>query len=386
MARSRLHPADRLLWAAVPAAALLSISAGQALAAAAIARWALSTGRRWPAGLGWPVAAFLAWAATSSLLGGSGAAALRDGAGKWAFALLLPAAWRHARSGADLRWPLAGLLAAFAGVLPFGLRAFLAAPGGRAEAFSGGGPHLGSNVMMALVVAVAFAASAAAPTVRRLALTAAALLAAGLALTLNRAAALGAAAGGAVTMARTRPALLAAALVAVAGVLAANPGAKPVLRLRAGLLYPVDDTSRERVLMWTAGLRMIRDRPWMGVGGRRRFIAIYESGYRPPDSRESKPGHVHHSFIQAAVLHGLPGLGLLAWWLAVLARHAAHGTSRRAPSGSLPAGAARIPLLVAVLVNACFDFVLADGQHALMWYALTGLLLGAAGGQTGRKP
>lgn len=379
MARPRPHPADTVLWTLLPAAVLLSITAGQAVAGLAVLRWAASPGRRWPAGLRIPVLAFLGWAAASTLAGGSGIPSLRDGFGKWVFVLLLPAGWSWARSGGDLRWPLTGLLAAVAGLLPFSLREFLAGPGNRAGAFSGGGPHLGSNVMMALVIAAAVATAPVAPALRGIAVAMAGLLAAGLALTLNRAAALGAAVGIAVTLALRRPVLLAVALLTVVGAMAARPDAKAVLRLRAGLLYPVDETARERTLMWSSGLRMIRDRPWAGVGGRRNFIRVYEASYRRAENRESEPGHVHNSWIQAAVLHGLPGLGLLCWWCAVLLRHAGPALRRRMPSGAFPAGEALLPLLLAVLVNACFDFVLADGQHALMWYALTGLLLGSAG-------
>ncbi len=379
MARARTHPFDAILWTCLPAAILLSITAGQIVAALAVLRWA-TTGRRWPAGLATPVLAFLGWAAASTLLGGSGVASLRDGAGKWAFLLLLPAGWAHIRAGGDIRRSLVALLVTAAGLLPFGVRAFLAAPGGRAEAFSGGGPHLGSNLMMALVVAVAVAITPARPWLRRAAAGGAGLLAIGLALTLNRAAALGALAGTTVAIGRRRPVLLAAALLAAAGILAATPGAKPVLRLHAGLLYPVDDTSRERVLMWTSGLRMIRDRPFTGIGGRRNFIRTYEARYRHRDSREPEPGHVHHSYIQTAVLHGVPGLGLLGWWLAVLLRHAL------AVRRSIPWGETLIPLTTAVLVNAGFDFVLADGQHAMMWHALTGLLLGSATAPALRTP
>ncbi len=115
---------------------------------------------------------------------------------------------------------------------------------------------------------------------------------------------------------------------------------------------------------------MIRAEPLAGFATRTGFMDAYSTSYRASDSLEPRPGHVHNSYLQTAVLHGIPGLGLLLWWLVSL--------WRMSPS---PA----IPLFAAVLVNAFFDFVLADGQHALMWYVLLGILLGAPAPRTGRR-
>ena len=116
--------------------------------------------------------------------------------------------------------------------------------------------------------------------------------------------------------------------------------------------------------MWLSGLNMIRDRPLLGFSNRRNFIIWYNTKYRDPMSLETVPGHVHNSIIQTAVLHGVPGLGLLLWWLAALWRI---GTR----TGDL------VPiLLIGTFINAQVDFTLADGQRALMLYTLIGLLLG----------
>jgi O-antigen ligase len=120
--------------------------------------------------------------------------------------------------------------------------------------------------------------------------------------------------------------------------------------------------------MWFSGLQMVRDRPLLGFTSRRNFIIWYSTRYRDPGALETVPGHVHNSVLQTAILHGIPGLGLLIWWLAVVWRA---GQSRPTPDM-----AAIQPLLLAVFINAQVDFVIADGQRAMMLYVLLGLLLG----------
>ncbi|MEK7475983.1 MAG: O-antigen ligase family protein [Candidatus Coatesbacteria bacterium] len=386
MARdARSTPTDRALslgWTVLPAAVLFSITAGQALASVLILRWiwtlaagGRARGRRrtdlpaaaTPQHILLPLGAFLVWASIAAVLANQTAPDLAGAWGKWLFALALPAAWAHARRTGSVRPPLFVLLAAGLAILPFGLRDFLATDSGRAGGFSGSGPHLGSNLMMAFIVALAFVFEARGRAATVASGAAALLLLGGIGLSFNRSALLGAAVGAGVICARRRPVLLAAALAVVAAGLAARPVSKPVLRLRSALQFDQNPTARERLMMWSAAARMIRARPIEGVASRARFAGAYPS-FRDEDALEARPGHVHNSYLQTAVLHGLPGLGLLLWWLAVLGRLAlVQG----------PAYEAAWPLLIAVLVNAVFDFVLADGQHALMWYVLAGLLLGS---------
>lgn len=371
---------ERALWALLPAVAVLSITGGQLLAAVLIAHWIWSGRDRapwgWPPGLRVSLLAFLGWTVVAGLVAPD---SIPGGTGKWLVTLLIPAGWAHVRAGGDPRWALLGLLAAAVAILPFGAIRVLHLPEGRAEAFSGGAPHLGSNLMMGLVIAVSLALGAwprrQASVARVMAVAAAIVCVIGLGLTQNRAAAAGAVVGISVVTARTRPVLVAAGLIIAASLLAARPEMPPVVRLRAGLLQGERDTSRERLRMWWSGLRMVRDRPLLGFAGRGAFIAAYESDYRAPDAHEPRPGHVHQSLLQAAVLHGVPGLGLLGWWLAVLLRLALG--ARDGPAIRWPLAPALLPLLAVVLVNAQFDFVLADGQHAMLWTVLTGLLLGA---------
>ncbi len=396
------HPLVSMGWTLLPPAVLLSITAGQALGGALIAHWALTPARRrrWPAGLRGPLLGFLGWIVLAALLAGANPLAA---AGKWAFLLLLPAAYAHAAAGADIQPPLLAFLATAAALLPSGAWTFLHYPGGRARGFSGGAPHLGTNLMLGAVIFGAMAFASAGRGAARL-WAAGLACATGLALTLNRGAMLGLAVAAGLVTARRRPAWLAVALGLVAAAAAAFPNEKAVLRLRTGFAYPVDDSSRERVRMWGAALRMMRNRPLAGVGTREAFIREYATRYKDPAASELRPGHVHNSYLQTAVLHGVPGLGLLLWWLAVLwnglpalglsgkvsptvtaTPQRSVTPSRPPPPSEWPYRRALKPVVVALLVNAGFDFVLADGQHAMMWSTLLGLVLGSVpeGGNRG---
>jgi len=367
-------------WILLPVAALYSISGAQAIATLLILHWFWS--RLDPHALRpvlVPLAAFLIWTVAAALLAEPASPDVRGALEKWIFALTLPAAWAWARRQESIRGPITALLAAGMVILPWGLSVFLSTEGSRAGGFSGSGPHLGSNLMMAFVVASALAFAARRAWVAVGLALSSLLLLAGVGLSLNRSALLGAIVAAVLICARRRPLLLAAGLALVAAGVTAFPLSKPALRLRSALLFNVDDTARERALMWAGGCRMIRARPLAGFTSRSRFADAYSAEYRDAQSREPRPGHVHNSYLQAAVLHGIPGLGLLLWWLAGLVRLALRSRE-----------AAAVPLLVAVFVNAGFDFVLADGQHALMWFALVGLLLGsgvraALGARAGRR-
>ena len=75
---------------------------------------------------------------------------------------------------------------------------------------------------------------------------------------------------------------------------------------------PRDETTRDRLAMLEAGIRMVEERPVLGVGtGQvRRFYPDYAPDYAARRSRS----HLHNSPLQVAVERGLPGLVL---WLAI---------------------------------------------------------------------
>jgi hypothetical protein len=375
----RLFARDRLdlLWTLFPLAILCSISLGEAwagvlvLVALVAGRW-----RRIPRNLLVPMLVFYAWIIVGGLLAGAGVADFRDAAAKWSFSLLLLLALSAGPTdGRVLRRSL--ILVAVAGIL---LVVLIRDPVyGRARAFSGGAPNLGTNLMMAslLFLSILISGRSRKPASAVVCLL---LSLAGMLASLNRSAMLGLASGAAILVGRKRPLLVLLAVGGIAGLVTGFPDGSLSRRITS-IVDSRSQSGRERVFMWKAGVHMLRDRPLLGLTGRRAFIKEYSTRYRDPNSFETTPGHVHNSYLQTAILHGIPGLGLLLWWLYVLFLRAVrlmrHPPHRQDPhttalQAALPA------LIIAVLVNGFFDYVIADGQRAMMFYTLSGLILSSA--------
>jgi O-antigen ligase len=106
--------------------------------------------------------------------------------------------------------------------------------------------------------------------------------------------------------------------------------ALPALLLAAFLLAPgavrsrIADSSHadyysnaERVQMWRAGWKMIREHPVFGVGPGR-VEELYTSYLPAGEPVPAYHGHLHNNALQLAAQFGLPVLGAAAFWLAAL--------------------------------------------------------------------
>ena len=373
-----------LLWLVFPAAILLGITPAQIVGALILGLWLALPRRpnapRFPRELAWPLALFFGWVLLSVALQDPSVRDFKDAIGKWSFALLLIPAWTQGETAPRLRRALFILIAAVAVSFPYYVWSAFGTEYARARSFSGGAPNLGTMLMMGSLVLAAWAVHTRGWCRTRFGLTAVLMLG-GLALSLNRSAILGVAAGLTVLLGRRAPAVLAAAVAAIAGLFALFPESGTVSRLRTIIVYEESYSSRERVRMWKSGLKMIADRPLLGFKSRHGFMQEYRKEYRDPRSEErGTPGHVHNSTLQTAILHGIPGLLLFGWFFVALWRKAwwFYRRTAKLKDSLLRAGAdALIPLLLAVLVNTQFDFIVADGQRAMMLYVLTGLVLGS---------
>jgi O-antigen ligase len=171
-------------------------------------------------------------------------------------------------------------------------------------------------------------------------------------------------------------AALAAGLAALALVL---PGA---YRARAFSIFdPQNPWNRERVHMWEAGIRMLRDHPWTGVG-LQDLHTLYER-YKSPGAVEPA-GHLHSVYVQVAATMGLVGLVALVILVAGLLRAASRAFRdyRRSPGSSARFGAA-ISLgvtaaLVGFLVSGLMEWNLGDEELIDLLYALVGIAFAAA--------
>ncbi len=89
-------------------------------------------------------------------------------------------------------------------------------------------------------------------------------------------------------------------------------------RMRSALHWEADETSRQRIELWNAGLRMFEDHPILGVG-LGNFTPTYQTVYAPDSTRNPSAWAPHSIYIQALSELGLVGsLPLLMLWLLFL--------------------------------------------------------------------
>jgi O-antigen ligase len=148
-------------------------------------------------------------------------------------------------------------------------------------------------------------------------------------------------------------------------------------RLRSAF-DPAHVTNRERVLMWDAGMRAFRDRPWTGAGIHN--LTTLLDRYRSPAAVEH-PAHVHNSYLHVAVSTGIVGLIAFLVLCGAMVATAVGGTPRLHHARGLGVGV-RLGVAagtVGFLVAALFDHVFGDEQLLLLVFALAGLAWGARG-------
>lgn len=126
-----------------------------------------------------------------------------------------------------------------------------------------------------------------------------------------------------------------------------------------------DESSRDRIYMWQAGIDMIADKPVFGQGPG--MIQAAYPQYRWPEAPNPTTPHLHDNALQIAAERGLP---CLAWWLWLVA--AAMGDAyRETRKTSLWNGtreppawgaAAALALLAAVMVAGLFEYNFGDSE------------------------
>ncbi len=70
----------------------------------------------------------------------------------------------------------------------------------------------------------------------------------------------------------------------------------------------------ERVLIWKAGLRILKDHPVFGIG--QGNLEVVYPAYKERKATEKTVGHMHNNFLQLAVQNGLVGLAAYLFWIA----------------------------------------------------------------------
>ena len=116
----------------------------------------------------------------------------------------------------------------------------------------------------------------------------------------------------------------------------------------------LDPSVSIRLEMWQAGLRMIREHPWVGVGPNN-IPEVYTLFLAPGKAPEvGYREHLHNDFIQFAAERGLPCLAAWMWFMAALGwqfRRLRHKLKHLAWVADAAAAA-----WLAILVEGCFEF------------------------------
>jgi O-antigen ligase len=132
--------------------------------------------------------------------------------------------------------------------------------------------------------------------------------------------------------------------------------APSMIRRRVSLAFhPTDDPALAiRLEMWRAGLRMVREHPWVGVGPEN--IPLVYTQYLPPGTTPigGYHNHLHDNFLQLAAERGLPCLAAWLWFMLALGWNTLR-IRRKLSSGRWVADAAFAAWL-AFLAEGFFEF------------------------------
>jgi putative inorganic carbon (HCO3(-)) transporter len=142
----------------------------------------------------------------------------------------------------------------------------------------------------------------------------------------------------------------------------------------ASIVDPKDPTNHERVLMWQAGWRMLKDRPVLGLGP----IDMKEpyQRYKQPEAKEIV-GHLHNNFVQVAATMGALGLLAFLYWIFAMLKCQANAY-RKVPGNERFMKGVVLGILAAYtgfLVNGLFEWNFGDSEVIMLVWLFTGLAL-----------
>ncbi len=303
-----------------------------------------------------------------------------DPAGSWPrvvkglLLILVPVAAYHARNETTARRAVAALLVSGAAAAIFALGRFVAAGPEFPNRVQGAVGHpltYGGQALFLASLATAIAIRCKGRW-RVGAILALVVLLPALAGTYTRSAWIGYVVAVAVIVAFTRARWLTGVAGGLAALALVIPGA---YRERAFSIFdPQSPWNRERVHMWEAGARMLRDHPWTGVG-LQDLHSLYET-YKSPGAIEPA-GHLHSVYVQVAATMGLIGLAALGFLAVGLMRAASRAFRDARPFGaaiSLGVSAA----LAGFWVSGLMEWNLGDEELLDLLCVLVGIAFAAA--------
>lgn len=323
------------------------------------------------------VAAFCAWHIFAAVMGVDPARSLKDARKIYLIFAMFSTAFVLAQKGRLMHF--FGFYAAgsafvglYASVTTIFFRFIKGEEAFRASSFSGNHMHAGGMLMMGAVLLAGIAVYYYLKKENRPALLfgAASLVSAiGLLFTFTRGSWLGAAVGVVIIAVFTDKRLIFALLVAGIALFFGLRDTQFGQRA-ADSFNPAQGTSAgERLYMWKAGMDIVKDNPLTGIGTGA-LEKVYPD-YRYPEAVEKNAGHVHNTFLQVAVISGIPGLGLLLFLFCSLFAGFIKAL-KRASNETKPLLYAFIAVIAAFFINGFFEYNLFSSQVALMFWMIMG--------------
>ena len=133
-----------------------------------------------------------------------------------------------------------------------------------------------------------------------------------------------------------------------------------------------DPTSRDRIAMARAGVRMVGDHPLTGVGPD--MVQQVYPRYRGPDAVNETNPHLHNVPLQIAAERGLPALAVWLWFVVAVLRELA--ARFREPEYRMLA-AAGLAAMASMLTAGLFEYNFGDSEFLMLLLVL--LTLPSAG-------
>ena len=191
-------------------------------------------------------------------------------------------------------------------------------------------------------------------------------LAVALATTFTRGAWIGAGAGIALLLALRDVRLL--ALVPILALLAVAVAPARIADRIDSIFDLRDPTSRDRVAMARAGVRIIADHPLTGVGPD--MVQRVYPRYRVADAVNANNPHLHNVPLHIAAERGLPALGVWLWFVVAALRDL---RDRLHQPAARPLAAAGLAAMASMLAAGLFEYNFGDSEFLMLLLVLLAL-------------
>ncbi|MCE2542733.1 MAG: O-antigen ligase family protein [Acidobacteria bacterium] len=126
-----------------------------------------------------------------------------------------------------------------------------------------------------------------------------------------------------------------------------------------------DPTSRDRIAMARAGLKMVADHPLTGVGPD--MVQLVYPRYRGPDAVNEINPHLHNVPLQIAAERGLPALAVWIWFVVATIREL---VARFRQPASRALAAAGLAAVVSMLTAGAFEYNFGDSEFLMLLLVL----------------